>query len=248
MSTGRVDERRQAMASCDRLACYVGVDPIVHDLVKALCRAAQWRFAAFERAADYVAASIVEIAGCVVVDVDLAEAGGLDPQRQIADIAHPPVVVVADRADVRASVRAIKAGAVDFLVKPVRGEDLARAMDAALRQDRDTREARAHLHALRLRYARLSPRERQVLALVVAGRLNKQAAAELGISEATLQIHRRSVMRKSEVRSLADLVRMATALGLPLPAPRVDSRTFSGWRLPSAASDGPRNVGRALQA
>jgi FixJ family two-component response regulator len=195
-----------------------------------------------------MATSIGGIAGCLVVDLESADAGGLELQRQIADVVHPPVVFVADRADVRASVQAIKAGAIDFLVKPVRSDDLASAMDAALRQDRGTREARAHLHALRLRYARLSPRERQVLALVVAGRLNKQAAAELGISEATLQIHRRSVMRKSEVRSLADLVRMATALGLPLPAPRVDSRTFSGWRLPSAASDGPRNVGRALQA
>ena len=118
--------------------------------------------------------------------------------------------------DIPSSVRAIKAGAVDFLTKPFREADLMRAIHAALAQDRDNRRKRAELAELQQRLSCLTPREREVLPLVVSGLLNKQAAAELGISEITIQIHRRNIMKKMGAESLAELVRMAGALEIPM--------------------------------
>jgi FixJ family two-component response regulator len=125
---------------------------------------------------------------------------------------QPAIVFITGHGDVPSSVRAMKGGAVDFLMKPFRPEDLIRAVHAAIAQDRDARRTRAELVKLKASLARLTRREREVLPLVVSGLLNKQAAAELGISEITLQIHRRNVMKKMGAASLADLVRMAATL------------------------------------
>jgi FixJ family two-component response regulator len=137
-------------------------------------------------------------------------------QAQTAGGDHPPIVFITRHGDIPSSVRAIKRGAVDFLTKPFSDEDLMDAIRAAIAHDREARVERAELTVLKQRYLDLTPRERQVLPLVVSGLLSKQAAAELGISEVTLQIHRRNVMQKMEPASLADLVRFAERLQIPV--------------------------------
>jgi FixJ family two-component response regulator len=167
-------------------------------------------------AAEYIAHPRPDMPACLVLDVELPDINGLDLQAQIARADHPPIVFITAHGDIPASVRAIKAGAVDFLTKPFSKEDLLRAISAAIAQDREARRKRAELADLRRRLDALTPRERDVLPLVVSGLLNKQSAAELGISEVTLQIHRSNVMKKMGASSLADLVRIAGALEIPI--------------------------------
>jgi FixJ family two-component response regulator len=167
---------------------------------------------AFKSAGDYIAAEKPDLPACLILDVQLPDINGLDLQRQIAAGNHPPIVFITGHGDIPSSVRAIKHGAVDFLTKPVSDADLMRAVRAAIARDNVERVERAELDVLRRRYLDLTPRERDVLPLVVSGLLNKQAAAELGISEVTLQVHRRNVMQKMEAASLADLVRIAERL------------------------------------
>jgi FixJ family two-component response regulator len=209
------------MDSFDRVVVFIGADEGLRQLVADLCCSTKTKLITFALGADYLAAPAPDVPACLIVDLELPDANGLELQEQMAGTHHPPIVFVAATADVRSSVRAIKAGAVDFLPKPVDPLHLMSAIGVAVHRDRDTRRERLQRRQLGERYARLSPRERQVLPLVAAGRLNKQSAAELGISETTLQIHRRNVMRKMAAGSLPDLVRMAAALELPLPAPRV---------------------------
>jgi FixJ family two-component response regulator len=170
----------------------------------------------FGSAGDYIDAEKPDIPSCLVLDVELPDINGLDLQRQIAEGDHPPIVFITGHGDIPSSVSAIKQGAVDFLTKPFSDDDLMTAVRAAIAQDRRQRSQRADLDLLRQRYARLTPREREVMPLVVSGLLNKQAAAELGISEVTLQIHRRKVMQKMAAASLADLVRIAERLEMPV--------------------------------
>ena len=147
--------------------------------------------------------------------MELPDINGLDLQRQIAAGDHPPIVFITGHGDIPSSVRAIKLGAVDFLTKPFSDADLMAAIGIAIEQNREKRSRRAEIGGLKQRYLDLTPREREVFPLVVSGLLNKQAAAELGISEVTLQIHRRNVMQKMAAASLADLVRIAERLGIP---------------------------------
>ena len=141
----------------------------------------------------------------------------IDLQRQLSTGDHPPVIFLTAAGDIPTSVRAIKAGAIDFLTKPCRKADLLAAIETAIAQDCHLRAERAERMRLKYRHSCLTPREREVLPLVVGGLLNKQAAAKLGISETTLQIHRSRIMRKMEAESLAQLVRMAAKLAVPLP-------------------------------
>jgi FixJ family two-component response regulator len=159
------------------------------------------------------------VPSCLVLDVSLPDIDGLELQSTIAATQHPPIVFVSGHGDVPSSVRAMKAGAIDFLTKPIDEENLLQAINTALNRDRELRHNRAELAKLEDRYASLTPRERQVLPLVVSGLLNKQAAAELGISEVTLQIHRSKVMQKMKARSIAELVRMAERLNIPAAQP-----------------------------
>jgi FixJ family two-component response regulator len=168
----------------------------------------------FGSAADYVASTHVSESACLVLDVELPDINGLDLQGQLAIGEHPPIVFITGHGDIPSSVRAMKAGAVDFLPKPFTPEQLLTAIQLGLQQHRDSRKSQLELAGLRSRYACLTPREREVLPLVVRGLLNKQAAAELGISEVTLQIHRSQVMRKMQADSVADLVRMSIKLGV----------------------------------
>jgi FixJ family two-component response regulator len=181
-------------------------------------------------AAEYRACVKPDVPACLLLEVKLPDMSGLDLQRQIA-ATDAPIVFVTDRSDIPSSVRAIKAGAVDFLTSPISESDLLHAVHSAIVQDRDTRARRAEGAQIQLRYARLTPREREVLALVTAGLPNKLSADELGISTFTMQIHRRNVMRKMEARSFADLIRMATVLNVRL-APH--NEPLSGSRISTA--------------
>jgi FixJ family two-component response regulator len=149
---------------------------------------------------------------CLVLDVSLPDINGLELQSSMARTDHPPIVFITGHGDVPSSVRAMKAGAIDFLTKPWSDEELLHAVHQALERDRLQRRARAELMELEGRFATLTPREREVLPLVASGLQNKQAAAQLGISEVTLQIHRSKIMQKMKAASLADLVRMAAKL------------------------------------
>jgi FixJ family two-component response regulator len=170
----------------------------------------------FNSAAEYIAYPKPDVPACLLLDVELPDINGLDLQSQIGQENHPQIVFITGHGDIPTSVRAIKAGAVDFLTKPFTEGDLTRAVHAAIAQDRDVRQKRADLAELNQRLSSLTPREREVLPLVVSGLLNKQAAAELGISEITIQIHRGKIMQKMGAGSLAELVRMAGTLGIPM--------------------------------
>ena len=170
----------------------------------------------FGSVAEYVAYPKPDLPACLILDVELPDISGLDFQRQLGDAYHPPIVFITGHGDIPSSVRAIKAGAVDFLAKPFSQPDLIAAVDAAITRDRHARLERAERARLQQRYSSLTPRESQVLPLIVSGLLNKQAAAELGISEVTLQIHRSRIMQKMAADSFADLVRMAGQLNIAL--------------------------------
>jgi FixJ family two-component response regulator len=154
--------------------------------------------------------------GCLVLDLALPGLDGLQLQQALtASHCARPIVFITGRGDIPTSVRAMKGGAVDFLTKPVRDEDLLTAVRSAIEKDRDARATQAALDALGQRLAGLTPREREVLAHVVAGRLNKQIAGDLGTVEKTIKVHRARIMEKMAARSLADLVRIAERLGIP---------------------------------
>jgi FixJ family two-component response regulator len=204
------------MTTGEHIVFIVDDDERIREALSELLAAHGLRAAAFASARDYMAAKKPDLPACLILDVELPEMSGLDLQRQIAGRDHPPIVFLTGHGDIPSSVRAIKNGAVDFLTKPFSDIDLMAAIEAALARYCSERVDRAEIVLLRGRYNALTPREREVLPLVVSGLLNKQAAAELGISEVTLQIHRRNVLRKLAAASLADLVRIAERLGIPI--------------------------------
>lgn len=204
------------MSPHEEIVFVVDDDVRVREAIGELLESLGWRAETFATAADYVAYAKPDIPACLILDVELPDINGLDLQRQIAEGDHPPIVFITGHGDIPSSVRAIKRGAEDFLTKPFSDADLMAAIRAAIAKDRERRSERADLDVLKRRYLELTPRERDVLPLVVSGLLNKQAAAELGISEVTLQIHRRNVMQKMAAASLADLVRIAEKLQIPV--------------------------------
>ena len=205
------------MTAPDHIVYVVDDDPRVREALTELLSSASFNAVAFGSVAEYLMQSRPELPGCLVLDVHMPDINGLDFQKQLAATGHVPIVFITGHGDIPTSVRAIKAGALDFLTKPFSDEALLQVVAAAIEQDRKALQKRTDLAQLRARYASLTPREREVLPLVVAGLLNKQAAAELGISEITLQIHRSNVMRKMEARSVAELVRLAARLDVSIP-------------------------------
>src|SRR5947209_5285616 len=158
--------------------------------------------------------------GCIILDVRFPGRSGLDMQQELAAAnILLPIIFITGYGDIPMSVRAMKAGAVEFLTKPFRDQDLLDAVGAALEKDRARRAGEMRLSELRSRFATLTARERQVLGLVVAGRLNKQIAGDLGVSEMTVKMHRRQVMRKMQATGVAQLVRLADQLGIGGPPP-----------------------------
>lgn len=214
------------MTTDDHIVFIVDDDARLREALSELLDSHGIRAAAFGSASEYIGANKPDIPACLILDVELPDINGLDLQRQISKGDHPPIVFITGHGDIPSSVQAIKHGAVDFLTKPFSDADLMAAIQAALTEDRERRSARAELVALEQRFLDLTPREREVLPLVVSGLLNKQAAAELGISEVTLQIHRRNVMQKMAASSLADLVRIAQRLEIPI----THSRRAGGHR------------------
>jgi FixJ family two-component response regulator len=199
------------MSSMDRIVFVVNGNAGVRAELCQLIGSTGLRVLPFASGAEYLGFATPNLPACLILDVSLPDMNGLDLQQRIA-ATDSPVVFVTGQADVSCSVRAIKAGAVDFLTIPYRERDLLDSIDAAIAQDRTARENRARLDELRQRYACLTPRERQVLPLVISGRLNKLAAADLGISEITVKAHRGKVMQKMKARSLAELIRIAGSL------------------------------------
>ncbi len=163
----------------------------------------------------FLAAERPDVPGCLVLDVNLPGLGGMEFQARLTELGiQIPIVMITGFGDIPMSVRAMKAGAVDFLPKPFDDQDLLDALTLAIERDRAQRGAAARLAGLRARHDLLTPRERQVMALVTAGLMNKQVAGELSLSEITVKIHRGQAMRKMQARTLPDLVRMARDLGI----------------------------------
>jgi FixJ family two-component response regulator len=200
----------------DHVVLIVDDDRRIRESLVELLEAAGMHAIAFGSAAEYLAYAAPDVPACLILDVELPGISGLELQGRIAQGPHPHIVFLTGHGDIPSSVRAIKAGAVDFLSKPFDADDLMRAVGTALAENREAGRREAEVAELRLRFDRLTPREHDVLPLVASGLLNKQAAAELGISEVTLQIHRGSIMRKMEAGSLAELVRMAGLLAIPV--------------------------------
>ncbi|WP_457301411.1 response regulator transcription factor [Phyllobacterium sp. P5_D12] len=204
------------MSQREEMVFVVDDDARVREAISELLESLGWQSETFPAAADYVAYAKPDLPACLILDVELPDINGLEFQKQLSDDVHPPIVFITGHGDIPSSVRAIQGGAINFLTKPVGENDLVAAVRAAIDRDRIQRSARAEQSELARRLAALTPREREVLPLVVSGLLNKQAAAELGISEITLEIHRSKIMHKMRAESLADLVRIAEKLRIPI--------------------------------
>jgi FixJ family two-component response regulator len=193
----------------------VDADASVRESLQALIREAGWRAETFACAQHFLTRPRICAPSCLVLDVTLPDTTGLDVQKRVAaDRADMPIIFITGCADVPTTVQAMKAGALDFFVKPLCDELLLGAIERGIDRSRSTRRDEAEAKALKDRHASLTRREREVMALVAAGRLNKQAASELGISEITVKAHRGNVMRKMHADSFATLVGMAAQLGL----------------------------------
>jgi FixJ family two-component response regulator len=190
-------------------------DASMRDAISRLLNAVGLTVQTFSSAKEFLNRKLPDVAGCVVLDVRLPGLSGLDLQREMVERGiHIPVIFITGHGDIPMSVQAMKAGAVEFLTKPFRDQDLLDAVRSGIQLDREGRKERAELAELRDGLRQLTPREREVMSLVVAGLLNKQIALRLGTSEKTIKIHRSHVMQKMRADSLADLVRMSQKLGI----------------------------------
>jgi FixJ family two-component response regulator len=201
-------------------------DPSMRATLSDVMRSVGLAVQTFGSAQDFLRSKLPDAPGCLVLDVRLPGQSGLDFQRTLAELGIGlPVVIISGHGDVSMSVRAMKAGAVDFLTKPFRDQDLLDAVHVAVERDRARRKQAVRTAELQQRYRALTERERDVMALVVLGRPNKQIGGELGLAEVTVKAHRRQIMQKMGAKSLPELVRMADRLGA---APEAD------WRLRQA--------------
>jgi FixJ family two-component response regulator len=190
-------------------------DPSVRRGLTNLFRSVDLRVEVFGSASELLQSKLPDVASCLVLDIRLPGLSGLDFQIELAKVnIHIPIIFMTGHGDIPMTVRAMKAGAVDFLTKPFRDQDMLDAVAMAIARDRGRREDEKLILDLRALFETLTLREREMMALVAAGRMNKQIAAEIGLAEITVKIHRGHIMRKMGAKSLADLVRMAEALGI----------------------------------
>jgi FixJ family two-component response regulator len=207
-------EPEARMPAAKPLVFVVDDDVSFCDFLKSLIESAGWRSETFASAREFLSRPRALVPSCLVLDVGLPDINGLDVQQRLADRSDMPIIFITGHVDVAMTVRAMKAGAAEFLTKPFKNDVLLNAIGHAVQQSMAALDQEAELQALRARYAALSGREREVMALVVAGRLNKQVGGELGISEITVKAHRGKMMRKMNARCLPELVNMAAKLGL----------------------------------
>jgi FixJ family two-component response regulator len=196
----------------------VDADASVRDTLQALIRAAGWEARACASAEEFLQQERATTVSCLLVELDLPGSSGLELQRLVADRTDLPIIFMSARADIQATVRAMKAGAFEFFTKPVVPEVLIDAIRGALERSETALRQLTQIHALQERYESLSRREREVMSLLVRGRLNKQVGGELGISEITVKAHRGRMMRKMHASSFAELVTMAGNLRVGLGA------------------------------
>jgi FixJ family two-component response regulator len=198
------------------LVFVVDDDASVREALASLFRSVGLHVELFTSAQEFLAYQRSDVPSCLVLDVRLPGLSGLDCQRQLFESGiHIPIIFLTGYGDIPMSVRAMKAGAAEFMTKPFRDQDLLDAIQSALERDRSRREHEKGTAVLRERFGSLTAREQEVMGWVISGRLNKQIAAELGTSEITVKVHRGHVMRKMAADSVADLVRMAGRLGVP---------------------------------
>ena len=202
------------MRDSDAFIAIVDDDPSVRQGLQRLIRSAGWRVESFASAQEFLDRPPRE-ASCLVLDLQMPGLSGLDLQKRMTEVGlQTPIVFLTGHGNIPASVKAMKAGAVEFLTKPVDEQDLLKAIEEAIERDRQTRQQHAELHGLRDRYQSLTAREQEVMRQVVSGLLNKQIAGELRITEDTVKFHRGHIMRKMQAGSLAELVRMGETLGI----------------------------------
>jgi FixJ family two-component response regulator len=202
------------MSSDSPVVFVVDDDYRVREALSSLVASIGLEVAVFESAQEFLESEKPDSPACLVLDLELPGTSGLDLQKELAAGNSPPIIFITGHGDVPSSVRAMKAGAIEFLPKPFGEQELLQAIDTAIALDRKARQERSEISELQRHYALLTPRERQVLPFVVAGLANKQTAGELGTSEITIGVHRGQIMRKMAARSLAELVRMADKLGI----------------------------------
>jgi len=206
-----------SMSDTASLVFVVDDDPSIRRALKRLLESVGLRVELFASAQEFLQAERPDIPGCLVLDIRLPRKSGLDLQRELAETSHQiPIIFITAHGDIAMTVRAMKAGAVEFLTKPFRDQDLLDAIHQALERDRVRRQQESEVAALRQCFESLTPREQEVLPWVISGLLNKQIAAEIGTTEATVKVHRSQLMRKMGAESLADLVRMAERIEIPV--------------------------------
>jgi RNA polymerase sigma factor (sigma-70 family) len=209
------------MGEANDSVCIIDDDAEFRDSVVRLLRSVGLNVREFSSVADFLKAAPSDGPTCLVLDVRMPGRSGLELQRDLAAANRQvPIIFMTAHGDIPMTVQAMKGGAVEFLTKPFRDQELLDAVEAGLARDRDRRQAEKGLAVLKERFETLSPRERQVMIHVTAGRLNKQIAADIGITESTVKVHRTHLMRKMKARSLPELSRMADMLKLPSGAPQ----------------------------
>jgi FixJ family two-component response regulator len=212
---------RDLASSEEPMVFVIDDDASMREALRGLFESVGLRVEVFGSASEFLQSKLPDVASCLILDIRLPRLSGLDFQVELATAGiRIPVIFMTGHGDIPMSVRAMKAGAIDFLTKPFRDQDMLDAVTMAIERDRKRRNDQKILSDLQARLATLTPREREVMALVVSGLMNKQIAAEIGTAEITVKIHRGHIMRKMAAKSFADLVRMAETLGIRRAASR----------------------------
>jgi FixJ family two-component response regulator len=213
--TGRSTSPRNIANSEEPIVYVVDDDASVREALRNLFRSVGLRVEVFGSASEFLQSRLADVAGCLILDIRLPRLSGLDFQVELAKAGiHIPIIFMTGHGDIPMTVRAMKAGAVDFLTKPFRDQDMLDAVTAAIERDRNSRSEATIVADLHAHFATLTPREREIMALVTAGLMNKQIGAKIGLAEITVKIHRGHIMRKMAAKSLADLVKMAQTLDI----------------------------------